>query len=96
MISVLDYGLRLTTMSQIDLPKLDRAEKNEVLVTVGANTDTLMVTMSRHARVSPDANLTECVFVSDTCQNGKDCMGTRAVKGINYRHLFLVVGVQCP
>ena len=67
MISVLDYGLRLTTMSQIDLPKLDRAEKNEVLVTVGATTDTLMVTMSRHARVSPDANLTECVFVSDTC-----------------------------
>ena len=53
MISVLDYGLRLTTMSQIDLPKLDRAEKNEVLVTVGATTDTLMVTMSRHARVSP-------------------------------------------
>ena len=82
-------------MSQIDLPKLDRAEKNEVLVTA-PTTDTLMVTMSRHARVSPDANLTECVFVWDTCQNGKDCMGTRAVKGINYRHLFLVVGVQCP
>ena len=59
MISVLDYGLRLTTMSQIDLPKLDRAEKNEVLVTVDTM-DTLMVTMSRHARVSPDANLTEC------------------------------------
>ena len=45
---VLDYGLRLTTMSQIDLPKLDRAEKNEVLVTVGATTDTLIVTVSRH------------------------------------------------
>ncbi len=41
-LSVLDYGLRLTTMSQIDLPKLDRAEKNEVLVTVGATTDTLI------------------------------------------------------
>ncbi len=47
-LSVLDYGLRLTTMSQIDLPKLDRAEKNEVLVTVGATTDTLIVTVSRH------------------------------------------------
>ena len=47
-LSVLDYGLRLTTMSQIDLPKLDRAEKNQVLVTVGATTDTLIVTMSRH------------------------------------------------
>ena len=35
-------------MSQIDLPKLDRAEKNEVLVTVGATTDTLIVTVSRH------------------------------------------------
>ena len=34
MFSVLDYGLRLTTMSQIDLPKLDRAEKNEVFVDV--------------------------------------------------------------
>ena len=45
---VLDYGLRLTTMSQIDLPKLDRAEKNVVLVTVGATTDTLIVTVSRH------------------------------------------------
>ena len=47
-LSVLDYGLRLTTMSQIDLPKLDRAEKNEVLVTVGSTTDTLIVTVSRH------------------------------------------------
>ena len=47
-LSVLDYGLRLTTMSQIDLLKLDRAEKNEVLVTVGATTDTLIVTVSRH------------------------------------------------
>ena len=47
-LSVLDYGLRLTTMSQIDLPKQDRAEKNEVLVTVGATTDTLIVTVSRH------------------------------------------------
>ncbi len=47
-LSVLDYGLRLTTMSQIDLPKLDRAEKNEVLVTVGATTDTLIVSVSRH------------------------------------------------
>ena len=47
-LSVLDYGLRLTTTSQIDLPKLDRAEKNEVLVTVGATTDTLIVTVSRH------------------------------------------------
>ena len=45
---VLEYGLRLTTMSQIDLPKLDRAEKNEVLVSVGATTDTLIVTVSRH------------------------------------------------
>ena len=47
-LSVLDYGLRLTTVSQIDLPKLDRAEKNEVLVTVGTTTDTLIVTVSRH------------------------------------------------
>ena len=47
-LSVHDYGLRLTTMSQIDLPKLDRAEKNVVLVTVGATTDTLIVTVSRH------------------------------------------------
>ena len=47
-LSVLDYGLRLTTMSQIDLLKLDRAEKNEVLVTVGATTDTRIVTVSRH------------------------------------------------
>ena len=47
-LSVLDYGLRLTTMSLIDLPELDRAEKNEVLVTVGATTDTLIVTLSRH------------------------------------------------
>jgi len=30
-LSVIDYGLRLTTMSQIDLPKLDRAEKNVFL-----------------------------------------------------------------
>ena len=57
-LSVLDYGLRPTIMSQIDLPKLDRAEKNEVLVTVGTTTDKHMVTMSRHARVSPIANQT--------------------------------------
>ena len=47
-------------MSQIDLPKLDRAGKNDVLVIVETTTDTHMVTMSRHARVNPVANQTEC------------------------------------
>ena len=53
MLSVLDYGLRLTTMSQIDLPKMDRVENDEPLVILGTSRDTLIVTKPVMLELAP-------------------------------------------